>query len=123
MTTTQKLHVQRNDAWLPVFCYTDGRVITCEDHPEKALPAEAMWAADDLKFFPSKFGNDVFALRDLPERPMFTIKRTTTYTQVIDVYADTPEAALAQAKGMTQDDEDGWQTCDNRTTYQEPVRF
>jgi hypothetical protein len=59
----KKLHVNHEGAWLPVFSHTGGRIVTCEKHPEKALPTMAVWASDDLDFFVKKFANKEFELR------------------------------------------------------------
>lgn len=57
-----KLHVKIDGIWKPVFCRKDGRVVTCEDAPSKALPTIAIWAQDDLKWFREKFANNEFCL-------------------------------------------------------------
>lgn len=59
----KKLHINIAGHWLPVFCNNGGRVITCADAPQKALPTRVMWAADDLAHFRSKFSNQQFELR------------------------------------------------------------
>lgn len=59
----RKLHIKQGEDWLPVFCITGGKIITCEQTPSKALPCRAMWAEDDLKYFRSKFASHQFDLR------------------------------------------------------------
>lgn len=56
-----KLHIKKNDAWLPVFCQKEGRVITCKD-VRKALPSLAVWGQSDLNWFSDNFRNDEFKL-------------------------------------------------------------
>jgi hypothetical protein len=58
-----KIHVKEGDKWLPVFCHNGGKIITCENHPEKALPTLAGWATDDIEWFAKKFANREFSLR------------------------------------------------------------
>lgn len=60
-----KLHVKTADGWKPVFCANNGRIVTCEDSPKKALPPSPMWATDDLKHFQSRFANNEFCLFDV----------------------------------------------------------
>ena len=57
-----KLHVNIDGTWKPVFCHNNGKIVTCEDTPSKALPSKSMWANDDLEYFSSKFGNHEFKL-------------------------------------------------------------
>lgn len=58
-----KIHVKQNDAWLPVFAVNNGKIVTCQNCPDKALPPKAIWAKDDLLYFQSKFANHEFCLK------------------------------------------------------------
>jgi len=58
----KKLHVKCGDQWKPVFCHSGGEVATCENAPRKALPGNAIWADDDLKWFSEKFADREFKL-------------------------------------------------------------
>lgn len=59
----KKLHIESAGRWLPVFCHSGGRIITCQDSPSKALPTRAAWGPSDLSFFQSKFANENFQLK------------------------------------------------------------
>lgn len=62
----KKLHVNVNGAWLPVFCYCGGSVITCKD-ARKALPQWAAHGKSDLEYFSNNFANQEFRLlRPIP---------------------------------------------------------
>ena len=58
-----KLHVQTNDGWQPVFCINDGKLITCNNHPKKALPSLAIHGKSDLEYFVNRFLDMKFELR------------------------------------------------------------
>lgn len=57
-----KLHVKDEGIWKPVFCRLNGKIVTCVDQPQKALPPHSRWAKDDLEFFSSHFANHEFKL-------------------------------------------------------------
>ena len=59
----KKLHVRIGETWKPVFCANNGKVITCEAAPTKALPSMAAWGNSDLAYFRNKFANSDFELR------------------------------------------------------------
>ena len=64
----KKLHVKISDQWKPVFCKLNGKIITCENNPRKALPPNARWALDDLKHFQNQFADHEFCLLEIKGR-------------------------------------------------------
>ena len=58
-----KLHVQLIDGWHPVFCVNSGKLITCSQYPQKALPSMAIHGKSDLQYFTNRFSDMKFELR------------------------------------------------------------
>lgn len=64
----KKLHVKIGAEWLPVFCQQQGKIITCQDAPNKALPQNARWGLNDLAFFSAKYANHEFSLINIRDK-------------------------------------------------------